>query len=81
MTVTNSTFSGNSAASGAGAIYNYQAALTVKNSTFIGNSASGGGAIKNDGGTLTIINSTFANNTATSWWRPAGQRWHNHADQ
>ena len=68
LTVTNSTFSGNSAGGSGGAIYN-AGTLTVTNSTFSGNSAPAarrrhGGAIFNDGGTLTVTNSTFSGNSA-----------------
>jgi hypothetical protein len=72
LTVTNSTFAGNSAgghplsgwhASNGGGIDN-SGTLTVTNSTFAGNSASNGGGIHNSG-TLTVTNSTFAGNSAT----------------
>ena len=69
LTVTNSTFSNNSAAFGAGAgIYNNgdHSALSVVNSTFSGNSAGSGGAIYNNYGTATITNSTFSGNSATT---------------
>jgi predicted outer membrane repeat protein len=51
---------------GGGAIYNdYEAVLTVANSTFTSNSAEvDGGAIYNDYGTLTVLNSTFSGNSA-----------------
>ena len=61
LTVTNCTFSGNSAGSG-GAISN-GGTLTVTNSTFSGNSATLGGAISNEG-TLTVTNSILANSTS-----------------
>ena len=79
LTVTNCTFSDNSAKTAGGAISNGITALedgtfvagtlTVNNSTFSGNSAagpggSGGGAIDNDGGTLTVTGSTFSGNSA-----------------
>jgi hypothetical protein len=63
LTITNSTFYGNSAQSG-GVIFTYSP-LTITNSTFYGNSAGVGGAITQDGSTLTVTNSTFSNNTAT----------------
>jgi hypothetical protein len=75
LTVTKSTFTGNSAFPGiGGAIENGGIAssgtLTVTNSTFSGNSAGfagiGGGAILNFAGTLTAINSTFSGNSATN---------------
>jgi len=65
LTVTGSTFSGNSATSG-GAIAN-NGTLTVTDSTFSSNSSTGdGGAIVNDeNGTLTVTNSTFSGNSST----------------
>ena len=70
VTVSNSTFNGNTAGGGGmgGAIYTlFQ--LTVVNSTFYNNSASGGGgAITMDGssenGVLNVINSTFSSNSS-----------------
>ncbi|MCE7698618.1 MAG: hypothetical protein K8E24_007205 [Methanobacterium paludis] len=74
LTVTNSTFKGNSAYNddqicGGGAIYN-DGSLTVTNSTFEGNIADNyylrcwGGAIFNDNGILMVTNSTFEGNIA-----------------
>ncbi len=65
LTVTGSTFSGNSAAHG-GAIYNdSNGYITVTNSTFFNNTADKGGGILNyQIGTLNITNSTFSNNSA-----------------
>jgi hypothetical protein len=63
LTVTNSTFLGNSAAAG-GAIFNSGAGtLTVTNCTFSGNAGAGGGAI-NSGHGGTVTSSTFSNNSA-----------------
>ena len=64
MTVTNSTFSGNSGGNG-GAIRNDGGSVTVTYSTFSSNSASVGGAISNNSGTLTVTNSTFSANSAS----------------
>jgi predicted outer membrane repeat protein len=63
LTITNSTFYGNSATNG-GAIFT-DSQLTITNSTFYGNSAGFGGAIYQDNSTLTVTNGTFSNNTAT----------------
>ncbi|HXD90928.1 MAG TPA: right-handed parallel beta-helix repeat-containing protein, partial [Candidatus Binataceae bacterium] len=65
LTVTNVTFSDNSAGSGDGGAINNLANLTVTNCTFTGNSApiGEGGAIWNLG-TLGITNSLFSDNTA-----------------
>ncbi|MCS6909984.1 MAG: right-handed parallel beta-helix repeat-containing protein, partial [Anaerolineales bacterium] len=63
LTVTNSTFSGNSATAWGGGILN-KGTLMVTSSTFSENSASFGGSIYNDGGTLTVTNSTFSGNGA-----------------
>ncbi|TFH35472.1 MAG: hypothetical protein E4G99_07220, partial [Anaerolineales bacterium] len=66
LTVTNSTFSGNSTTDSGGAIYNTDtAALSVIDSTFSGNSAEGGGGIINHD-TLTVTGSTFSGNNAMS---------------
>jgi len=62
LTVTNCTFSGNSAVNG-GAIYNV-GSLTITNSTFSGNSALSAGAIYNVV-SLTVTNSTFSGNSAS----------------
>jgi CSLREA domain-containing protein len=64
LTVTNSTFSGNSATDIGGGILNDEGTLEVTNSTFSGNSALDGGGIYNDDGTLTVTNSTFSGNSA-----------------
>ncbi|MFI5398766.1 MAG: TolC family protein [Candidatus Binatia bacterium] len=73
LTVTNSTFSGNSAGYVGGGIYNDGGTLTVTNSTFSGNSAGydglGGGAGISSGriyifeGTVTVTNTIIANST------------------
>jgi len=67
LTVTNSTFNGNSGWSynGGGINNNLGGTLIVMNSTFSNNSADGaGGGIYNKDGTLIVINSTFSNNSA-----------------
>jgi len=68
LTVTNSTFSGNSAVGtpglGGGIFIGFGGTGTVTNSTFSGNSASAfGGGIDNTG-TVTVTNSTFSGNSA-----------------
>ena len=66
LTVTNTTFSGNSASEFGGGIDNeFDDTATVTNCTFSGNSASGnaGGGIENEG-MLTVTNSTFSGNSA-----------------
>src|ERR1035437_7396101 len=66
LTVTDSTFSGNSASEFyGGGIYNAGGTLTVTNSTFSGNSASAGGAIGGGGGLVTVTNSTFSGNSSS----------------
>jgi hypothetical protein len=63
LTVTNSTFVGNSAAAG-GAIFNSGVGtLTVTKCTFSGNTGAGGGAI-NTAHIGTVTSSTFSNNSA-----------------
>jgi predicted outer membrane repeat protein len=65
VTVTNSTFSSNSALIGGGAIYaNVGGAVTVTNSTFSNQTSSYGGAIYANG-TLSVTNSTFSNQTSS----------------
>ena len=66
VTVTDSTFSGNSATGGAGGAILNNGTATVTDSTFSGNSAplgGNGGAIFNNG-PATITNSTFSSNSA-----------------
>jgi predicted outer membrane repeat protein len=66
LTVTNSTFSGNTVGRSGGGIVSFNGGvLVVTNSTFSGNSAGFGGGIYSDG-TLIITNSTFSGNTASS---------------
>ncbi len=47
-------------------IYNYAGQLTVKNTTFSGDTAVNGAGIYNGYGNLTVLNSTFDHNNATS---------------
>jgi len=71
VTISNSTFSGNSASYGGGHEHGY-GTVSISNSTFSGNSAPGpaalasGGGLDNFGGTLSISNSTFSGNSASS---------------
>lgn len=63
-TVSNSTFSGNTAL-GAAAILNVtNATLTIVNSTFSGNQGTSGPGALESGGTMHLSNTTFANNAA-----------------
>ncbi len=65
LTVTNSTFSGNSASVGGG-IANADGTVIVTNTSFTGNTAldTFGGGIANQNGSLTVTNSTFIGNYA-----------------
>jgi len=63
LTVSNSTFTGNSVDSYGGAIFSFDGTVTITDSTFTDNSADAGGAISNSG-TVTISNSTFTGNSA-----------------
>jgi hypothetical protein len=63
LTVSGSTFTGNSAGDGGG-IYNGNGRLTITASTFSGNSAFQGGGIANWSGALTVTGSTFSGNSA-----------------
>jgi hypothetical protein len=70
LTVTGSTFSGNSsptATGTSGGAINSAGPLTVSLSTFTGNTAQEGGALFNQSttGVMTVTDSTFAGNTAT----------------
>ena len=66
LTITDSTFTGNSTAKSAGAIKN-EGEMVIINSSFSSNTTTSyGGAILNDG-KLTIIGSTFTSNTASSY--------------
>jgi hypothetical protein len=66
LALTNSTVSGNSAATGGGGgVYNVAGTMTVTNSTFSGNSSNAGGAIANIG-TLTLVNATLSANSGGS---------------
>jgi YVTN family beta-propeller protein len=70
LTVTDSTFENNSAGgvpsggNGGGAIFAAFGVLTVRNSTFAGNTSAPGGAINASDGTVTIDRSTFTENSA-----------------
>jgi CSLREA domain-containing protein len=66
LTVTNSTFSGNTAnnTDGGAIFFTNAGTLTVTNSTFSGNTAGSGGAIFTNTDMLTVTNSTFSGNTA-----------------
>ncbi len=66
-TLTNVTFSGNSAYSGGG-MYNYDSSPTLTNVTFSGNSASSyGGGMYNYHSSPTLTNVTFSGNSASSY--------------
>jgi CSLREA domain-containing protein len=64
LTLSNSTFSGNSAFVDGGGIWS-SGSLTVQNSTFTGNSAADGGGIYNIG-SMTVTDSTFSGNSASA---------------
>ncbi|UCF43350.1 MAG: right-handed parallel beta-helix repeat-containing protein [Planctomycetota bacterium] len=64
-TVTNCTFSENSASNVGGGMLNYYSSPTVTNCTFTGNTAvSNGGGMRNDNNSPTVTNCTFTGNTA-----------------
>ena len=64
LTITNSTFSGNTAASGGGGIYSLAGIVTITNSTFSSNTAADGGGVHCYDCTLNVTNSTFSGNNA-----------------
>jgi len=64
-TVTNCTFTGNTADFNGGGMYNNNSSPTVTNCTFSGNTAnSGGGGMYNSYNSPTVTNCTFSGNTA-----------------
>ena len=63
-TVTNCTFSGNTAVSGGGGMLNIRGTPTISNCAFSENMADGGGGMLNANNSPTITNCTFAGNTA-----------------
>src|SRR5215469_4084948 len=65
LTISNSTFTDNTASRGGG-IWCFGPLNTVANSAFNGNSAVVGGGGINNNGALTVINSTFTDNSAPS---------------
>lgn len=74
MDIKNSTFSGNTAKSAGGAIYNNSGTLNISSSTFDSNTAGSGGAIANGSsidvgtyGTTVIDSSSFTNNSADTF--------------
>jgi len=66
-TLTNVTFSGNSATNDGGGMYNYQSNPPLKNVTFSGNSATNGGGMLNSSSSPTLTNVTFSGNTASNY--------------
>ncbi|MEA5419173.1 hypothetical protein VB712_08015 [Spirulina sp. CCNP1310] len=63
LTLNNVILESNNGARGGAICGNYQAALVINNSQFIGNTANQGGAIMSHTSDLRITNSTFRNNT------------------
>jgi hypothetical protein len=66
MSVSDCTVSGNTGGYGGGGIENLYGTLTVRRTTFAGNTAAIGAGVDNDSGTLTVSNSTFAGNSASA---------------
>ena len=64
-TVTNCTFSGNTATSTGGGMVNVDSSPTVTNCTFTGNTAQSGAGMINAGGSPTVTNCTFSGNSAS----------------
>ena len=62
-TITNCTFSGNSAIWRGGGMHNAESSLTLTNCTFSGNSAPGGGGILNIKSSPKVTNCTFSGNS------------------
>ncbi len=66
MSIDRTTFDGNSAATGGGAMYIHNSMLNISASTLANNSAPGAGAIQSDATTIAFVNDTFEGNAATS---------------
>ena len=66
FSILDSTFTTNSSIHGGGALYPNGGSVTVKNSTFEGNSADTGGAIHSNSDTVEVTNSTFVANSAVN---------------
>lgn len=66
LTVTNSTFSNNTATNFGGGIFNNGDTLTVTNSVFSGNRAGSGGGIAGINGALNVTDSTFSGNNTSA---------------
>jgi CSLREA domain-containing protein len=66
MTISDSTFSGNSSIEGGGAIYFNGPTASVSGSTFVANSAGTGGAIHSNATSVAVTNSTFVANSAVN---------------
>jgi photosystem II stability/assembly factor-like uncharacterized protein len=66
LTITNSRFTDSSTSGFGGGVMIYNGTLTVKDSTFSGNSASLGGGITSYNSTVTVSGSTFASNSTVS---------------
>ena len=71
LTVTDSTFTSNSAGQGYGGAIENDDTLRISGCTFINNTAGDGGAIYNYGGTVNVANSHFADNIADASARGA----------
>ena len=66
LTITNSIFTDSSTSAFGGGVMIYNGTLTVKDSTFSGNSAALGGGITSYNSTVTVSGSTFASNSTVS---------------
>ena len=66
LTITNSLFTDSSTSTFGGGVMIYNGTLTVKDSTFSGNSAALGGGITSYNSTVTVSGSTFASNSTVS---------------
>ena len=66
-TLTNCTFSSNSADDGGGGIFNYDSSPTVTDCNFIGNSANNGAGMENNQCSPTLAYCTFSDNDANNY--------------
>jgi CSLREA domain-containing protein len=66
FSIVDSTFTSNSSTYGGGALYPNGGSATIKNSTFVDNSADTGGAIHSNSDSVEVTNSTFVWNSAVN---------------
>jgi predicted outer membrane repeat protein len=66
MNIDRTTFDGNSAFTGGGAMYIHNSTLNITASTLSNNTAPGAGGVQSDATTIAFVNDTFSGNAATA---------------